>query len=58
MPIRRKLSNYCLALLLAAGAGPGIAAQEKPDAPTPKQTAANETPQVRNLAEQRRPSRV
>jgi len=43
MRIRRKLSNYCAVLLLALLASAGLAAQEKPDAPTPKQTAAGET---------------
>jgi hypothetical protein len=43
MPIRRKLPNFCFALLLAAAGDPCVTAQEKPDAPTPKQTAANET---------------
>jgi hypothetical protein len=42
MPIRRKPSNGCVALLLALLAGRGIAAQEKPDAPTPKQIAAKQ----------------
>jgi hypothetical protein len=43
MPIRQKVSNYCAALLLALLTSAGLAAQEKPDAPTPKQTAAGET---------------
>ncbi len=43
MPIRRKVSNYCAALLLALLTSAGLAAQERPAAPTPKQTAAGET---------------
>src|SRR5713226_3059535 len=42
MPIRRKVSNYCAVLLLALLASAGLAAQEKPDAPTPKQTERDE----------------
>jgi len=42
MPIRGKLSNYCGVLVLALLAGAGLAAQEKPDAPTPKQTERDE----------------
>jgi len=42
MPIRGKLSNYCGVLVLALLAGSGLAAQEKPDAPTPKQTERDE----------------
>ncbi len=43
MPIRRKLPSYCAVLLLPLLASVGLAAQEKPDAPTPTQTAAGET---------------
>jgi hypothetical protein len=42
MPIRGKPSNYCGVLVLALLAGAGLAAQEKPDAPTPKQTEKDE----------------
>src|SRR5260370_14493281 len=42
MPIRRKVSHYCAVLLLALLASAGLAAQEKPDAPTPKQTERDE----------------
>jgi hypothetical protein len=41
MPNRRKLSHYCSVLPLALLASGGLAAQEKPDAPTPKQTAGD-----------------
>jgi hypothetical protein len=43
MPIRGELSNYCGGLVLALLAGARLAAQEKPDAPTPKQTEKGET---------------
>src|SRR5260370_1591106 len=42
MPMRGKVSNYCGVLVLALLAGAGLAAQEKPDAPTPKQTERDE----------------
>lgn len=43
MPIRRKLAKHYFVPLLALFASTGVAAQEKPDAPMPKQAAANET---------------
>jgi hypothetical protein len=43
MPIRGKLSNYRGVLVLALLAGARLAAQEKPDAPTPKQPETGET---------------
>jgi hypothetical protein len=42
MSIRGKVSNYCVVLLLVLFAGRSVTAQEKPDAPTPKQAASVE----------------